>query len=703
MSHWSTAARQELERYFARLGPWLRATGADPGEVIEDLRQHLSREVESEGLTTVTEADVRRLLAKIGAPEPEPDPAQTKGRPEPSAPAARADGEPPQGDGRGPRHGPGWVVWFFGVLLPVIALAVELTTGMCAAIFFDPLPTWMHAGLVALVPVANGWLWNSARRGRWTHPRLAGWLSAVAVGVAAYYTILYLPLMVPGFFAVLWFGWGLLPWSPCLALWSALWLRRWLPRPAAGQPRMPRLWAGALAGGALLIVLGLPEWVSRVGLDMATSSEPSARQRGVALLRALGHHETLLRACYGRTRGAAAMDVVGWILTGNRWVSPEEAREVYYRVYGRPFNAVPAPPVRTARGGLDGLDEWTWDPDQGRDTVGGRIRNLDLVGSRLDVVADARAAWSYTEWTLEFENRGARQREARAVVLLPPGGVVSRLTLWVDGEEREAAFAGRARTRAAYQRVVQRQRDPVLVSTAGPDRVLVQCFPVPPRGGRMKIRLGITAPLVLRSAGEGLYVWPRFAERNFNIPVSIRHTVWLEAAGCEGIRCSLLAAERLKDAVQAVRGRLTEGELADGQARVLLQRDPGATLAWTPDPPERPTGVIVQRIETHGRAPVERLALVVDTSAGMEEAVAELARLLPGVPETVELAVFLAGEPPVRLGAERGRHAADRTVLARALRKVRPRGGEDNLPALEAAWDWASEGRKRAAVFWIHG
>ncbi|MCB1127764.1 MAG: hypothetical protein KDM81_14825, partial [Verrucomicrobiae bacterium] len=63
MSTWTTAARDELERYFARLGPWLKATGADPAEVIEDLREHLRREVEAGGLPVVTDGDVRRLLA----------------------------------------------------------------------------------------------------------------------------------------------------------------------------------------------------------------------------------------------------------------------------------------------------------------------------------------------------------------------------------------------------------------------------------------------------------------------------------------------------------------------------------------------------------------------------------------------------------------------------------------------------------------
>ena len=40
--------------------------------------------------------------------------------------------------------------------------------------------------------------------------------------------------------------------------------------------------------------------------------------------------------------------------------------------------------------------------------------------------------------------------------------------------------------RQAYQQVAIRQRrDPVLVNTCGPDRILMQCFPVTPNGGIM--------------------------------------------------------------------------------------------------------------------------------------------------------------------------------------------------------------------------
>ena len=68
---WTDAARDELELYFVRLRPSLVAAGADATEVIEDLRRHLHAEVTAARLSVVTEADLQRLLKRIGAPEPE--------------------------------------------------------------------------------------------------------------------------------------------------------------------------------------------------------------------------------------------------------------------------------------------------------------------------------------------------------------------------------------------------------------------------------------------------------------------------------------------------------------------------------------------------------------------------------------------------------------------------------------------------------
>ena len=51
----------------------------------------------------------------------------------------------------------------FGVILPCVTIGVELVSGMCAAVLFDPLPTWGHVALNLAVPLAFGSAWWGLR------------------------------------------------------------------------------------------------------------------------------------------------------------------------------------------------------------------------------------------------------------------------------------------------------------------------------------------------------------------------------------------------------------------------------------------------------------------------------------------------------------------------------------------------------------
>lgn len=176
-------------------------------------------------------------------------------------------------------------------------------------------------------------------------------------------------------------------------------------------------------------------------------------------------------------------------------------------------------------------------------------------------------------------------QEARAQVLLPPGGVVSRLTLWVNGEEREAAFAGRNRARQAYQQVAIRQRrDPVLVTTAGRDRILVQCFPVQPGGGEMKVRLGITVPLVLEESSHARLRLSHFQDRNFSIPEALNHDVWIESKTQLQVWSKSLQTEGPQPNLYAVRGTMRDAELSEAGASLRSSRTSEITQVWTRDP-----------------------------------------------------------------------------------------------------------------------
>src|SRR5258705_9636626 len=106
-------------------------------------------------------------------------------------------------------------------------------------------------------------------------------------------------------------------------------------------------------------------------------------------------------------------------------VTPEEARKIYYRVTGETFDLL-APPDRVG-GRVIPQETFDFDRDQGGKSITGKLRGLSLASSKIDGTVDPSGGVGYMEWTLVFRNESGEQREARAEVQLPPGGVVSRL------------------------------------------------------------------------------------------------------------------------------------------------------------------------------------------------------------------------------------------------------------------------------------
>jgi hypothetical protein len=307
-----------------------------------------------------------------------------------------------------------------------------------------------------------------------------------------------------------------------------------------------------------------------------------------------------------------------------------------------------------------------FDEMQGGERVGRGLGDVHWVGSELEGELHAEGEFAYLEWTLEFRNDGARAREARARVGLPPGAVVSRTTLWVNGVEREGSVGTKSATRAAYERVVQTQRDPLLVTANAIDEVLVQCFPIPPDGGTMKIRLGITAPLAPHGSDALALSLPHFLEQNFERGTGLEPHV-------------------------ALRSPTGVVELYDDGARVARVATPGSI--WVSDARAPEHEAVAQSwpkpTSTQG------LIVVVDASSGVEAHVQEIVAGLADLARTTPLEILLAGDEPEWLGSD-----------PRALERASFRGGQENAPALALAIERMREQAVDAlwpSLLWIHG
>lgn len=676
---WLTpSAKQALEGWVRCHRQTWEREGADPEEIRSDLESHLWRS-RSEGAELVTRAEVEAAVVELGLPA-------MIWEPDSNAPAAGT--EPKRGvfkrvldHVRSP--------FYYGVF-PLLVVIFELLTGSLGATFFDPISRASQGILltaVALVGLAGYFV----RPAVWTHKGMMAARGAGAV-VAGYWGVLCVPVMVMGtigygFGVVMSFGIGLMALpiyllcvvtaaAPLLLLAGFLRNRRESTSPASW-------WWGIFAGLVLLVLVEGPAYLTRYGVA----------QDDLTLVRRFGSEETLLGMCYeGRNSLGRKTDTSGFVVNG-RFLGPlarseirgkgdfEKRQEMYYRVTGQTLESVSQ--QGPGRRGSRGVD---WDRDLGSDGVSARLADLDLHSSRLDGHLDAASGLGYWEWTMEFQNDSFNAQEARMQILLPNGGVVSRLTLWINGEPQEAAFSSTAKVTAAYKAIaVRERRDPVLVRWIGADRIMAQCFPVPSHG-KMKIRIGVTAPF---DGSDRLFL-PRLIEQNFGIPGDLETKVWvqgdleMELKGLEGEG----AAGRWRE----THGTLPALELMSKHTHVQCSPGERPALIWTEDPFAEEAGKPLLRTSISVPADPEKakIVLVIDGSEyfsewaeAADDAIAELRK------KGHEVSVVAAVREEVLEDVGR-------------LADLEFEGGQESVPALEKGLSKATS-MGGAKLIWLHG
>lgn len=696
MAKWTNSAKSEWKTYGIRLREALNGSEADVVEVEEDLKRHVDEEAHASGLTIIDGEWLRQTLGRIGQLEISQTTPQST-TPPVQKPVAKTT-KPSDNKGSLP-----FALLLTAVVWPSVSVVIELMSRFCTGVLFDPMPSMWHVAMLIFVPIGNllalVWMYQKEE----SIPRWVPFVISFNLGVSFVYSMMFLPITPIGIVAIIYFGFGLLGLTP-LAAWVSgmiLWKRYRLEMQQRSVTCLS-VWPGFFMALGLLFVLEAPELMTRVGLRWADSTVTSTRDKGIRWLRFLGQEETILRACYERPR--RIFDLSGWLVQSKDQVTQEDARRVYYQVTGRPFNSVRPPKLYTRDGRWDVLDqEFTWEFDRalGGTAVAGRVSGLEMSASRLDTRIETSSACAYTEWTMGFKNDSNRAREARTQILLPPGGVVSRLTLWVNGEEREAAFGSRSQTRTAYQKVaVERRRDPVLITTSGPDQILVQCFPVPANGGTMKIRLGITAPLNMTDLTHGRFRLPVMLERNFNLQDKLKHGVWIES------RSQLTSAEHLfkrndlKEGDHALYGELVDDDLIGTDATIMVERPESIQQVWTEA--LEPGHVIIQKLEQPTTDSTKTTVIVVDGSVSMNDYKEQIGEALGGLSSMERVLVSIATDQKSPFYVENTPRFLPLAEALIHLEDFEFRGGQDNIGYLTQAWDEALE-MGADNVWWLHG
>jgi hypothetical protein len=588
-----------------------------------------------------------------------------------------------------------------GVFLPGLTLLVECIFHMCAGVYVDPIPSWWHVTAIAFVSLANFVAWLKLMKDQ-ADTKWLPFVIGTSIGVSAFYAAVFAPMVPMGVVLIVALGLGFLPLAPVLAFLSAVrlaFIARRMRRELATPANMKGLLAGIGVGVLFLVGAELPNLFTQIGLRQAVATQPEISRAGVRLLRTFGSEQAVLRSCYRHM--ASVSDIPSLVFSawhvqqGTPWLAwheenhpltVEEAREVYYRTYGHPFNSVARPTFSTGIRGSDLLDDdmyWNWDDELAGENVGARQAGVSLASSSLVAAVDPNLATSYSEWTMKFTNQSYTQQEARMQIELPPGGVVSRATLWVNGVQREAAFGERGLVRHAYQAVVASKRDPLLVTSVGPNKIMLQCFPVPPKieetPGVMQVRIGITAPCVVPSLGEAQLVLPRIAEHGF--PVKCKHEIRV-------------------DGPTPMTASVEDSKMRNEPIVVHEHRDAKVAAAFTQAPLSQGKSFVLAQLQQAKREKPSQIYVVVDGAAAMAKYIPDVADALAKIPQDVPTQVRFASDEISSLT-----DAKDKSDLTKALQELRHApcvGGPDNMHLLADVWAEAKN-KPNSAVVWIHG
>ncbi|MBX7173195.1 MAG: hypothetical protein K1X72_19655 [Pyrinomonadaceae bacterium] len=564
---------------------------------------------------------------------------------------------------------------FGGVLLPIIALVIELSNGMCAEFFFNPIPTLWHVLLVASVPFANAYIIWALFQDRIERPTLLVWTSLVSMAVCLFYGLVFLPLSPLGVIGIPFAGIGFLPLSPLFA-WSVIWLmRREIFRRIGGSFAMS--WKGLII--ALIVVIGTISLSeirikrTREAIIKAGSADFQQQKEGLNFLRNYGDDfflNTMNRFPY--SRNLSITEAVESFFNTNEEYQRENYEQVYYQIKGETYSE------KEAR-------EYYYVPSQDQ--------NLQIVASQIDGSIDNDASLGYLEWTFIFKNTDNWQREAEGEIQLPKDGVVSRLTLWINGEEREAAFAENGRVTRAYNSVTAKRRDPVLVTKSGKDLIRMRCFPVEPNGGEMKIRIGITFPLALENEKSGLIQLPFFKSNYFSIPDATKHIVWIESKNRLESANQNLKFER-ENKVTAIRGNLSNSEIKEINATIRAAKSENK-LVWTKDE----TNLITQKIEVQNSIKPTRLVFMIDTSKRFASEKENVISLVKNLSSETEVGLVLSGGSGLNEGLVYPNSFIGTPLeIAEKINQANFDGGTDNMPALSGAQQLALEKEGSAII-----
>ena len=267
---------------------------------------------------------------------------------------------------------------------------------------------------------------------------------------------------------------------------------------------------------------------------------------------------------------------------------------------------------------------------------------------------------AHTELHLTFHNPEARQREGRFQITLPPGAAVGRFAMMVNGAWREARVVERGRGQQMFESYLHKRVDPALLEQDHANGFSARVFPIPASGDKEIIiaydhRISAADPYQLTLRGL-----PKTQKLGIEITSN-------------GATTSRNLDNQVPDDVVVPIG---QGDAAVASGDLFVAR--------------------VDRAASAAKAPLERVMILVDTSASRAQLMGRQAdvldQLLANFPDDTQVTVAAFDQGVTELYRGTAHAAAD---VGQALQRHGALGASDLGGALARA---AASGASRVIV-----
>lgn len=583
----------------------------------------------------------------------------------------------------------GLCVMSLGVLLPSVLICAVASTcyeRLTLMLLKHPLETLIEFALAAMVPFANHLVWKSLSRDDRRFAKRRGILNGMAIGTSSliaavgwaavvmqYPTVdestgypYSAPFVTIAVIASI---------ASAVSIYLANALR--LSRELRSSRLQTVLYAfmGVIFSTLLFVGAEARSICIRVAEYMSTSESIAERKSGLDFLRQTNPERDLMMEC----ANPKAAGIPGLFIR----IEPTTQRQLYFSVTGRPFRD-------------DKSSDFASMPDDylQRHVVGAPVSGLSLIRSAMTGVVNPTTLSATINWTFVFKNRTYQKQEARAEIGLPEGAVVSQMTVWPDGQPKNARFNVSGPAANAFKSAIEAGHDaPAIVTDLGRGRTLLHCYPVPAQG-EMKVRVAVVVPLKLHTLTDASVSLPRFIDNNFAIAtdntMSIRSPQKL-AMNLKGIRSGESATGE-----NVLSGIIKEEDLSGSGLSIRVTRPAAVGPHIVKDPFLKAGSFIVQTIKKIEAPAPSHLVVVMDGSQSVKEHLKELKIALKKLPESMPKSVIIASDQngvPEVMRFDEGLNKLETMNLS---------GGQDNLQAVVKAAELAGES-KGGSVLWIHG